>query len=80
MTLIFALIIIIDGEPRDNLTTYYQNKNECRFVAQELMRPGDFYLPKIDKAYCAPAFVNVEDIEISGVVTQPKPIDEDEEE
>jgi hypothetical protein len=81
MNLIFALMIIMDGEqtPNEKYTTYYQNKDECRFVAQEIMRPGDYYLPGIAKAYCAPVFVNIEDVTVSGVVTQPKPQKEDEE-
>jgi len=65
MQLVFALIVLIDGEVDANATSYWLNLKRCRWYAEELTIQGTlrkYHTPVL--AYCKPVYVNPAEVTI----------------
>jgi|TARA_R100000426_G_C4803950_1_gene103727 hypothetical protein len=76
LKLLFALIIIVEGEPEGKRTTYWRSLQDCRWYAQLLSQEDSYYQP-VEKAYCEAAWVNPDEVEINSLKVRPKPVPED---
>ena len=59
------------------LTTYWQKKDHCRYMAQSLMTPGRYFIP-VQNAYCKVVFVD-DDKKLLTLRVKPQPIEEEAE-
>ena len=76
--LAFALMIQIDSSGiNPELTTYWQQKDHCRYMAQSLMMPGRYFIP-VQNAYCKVVFVD-DDQKLLTLRVKPQPIEEETE-
>lgn len=65
MILVFALIIVIDGEPRPQDTSYWYSINRCNYFAERTgkWRYNYWTKRKVD-AYCVPKKVKKGSVEV----------------
>tara|TARA_R110000868_G_scaffold111743_3_gene301443 strand:+ start:6950 stop:7150 length:201 start_codon:yes stop_codon:yes gene_type:complete len=63
--LVFALIVLVNGEIDNNATSHWYDLNRCRYFAEELTIQGTrrrYQSPVL--AYCVPRFVDVKKVEV----------------
>jgi hypothetical protein len=63
--LVFALIIVVNGEIQQNAKSYWQGLSRCRWYAEELTVQGT--LRKYETpvhAYCVPEYVDPQKVTI----------------
>jgi len=65
MSLVFALIVILDGNAQDTRKTHWYDLNRCQYFAVRLtrQRKSPSLGPNIS-AFCVPEFVDLKKVEV----------------
>ena len=77
LELAFALVVEVNGIVDKDKTLHFISLQDCRWMAQELMRTKTYYQP-VSNAYCKPVWV--EEIDATNIKVIPKSkLEEDQE-
>ncbi len=65
MILVFALMVVLDGELDESRTTYWYNIDRCKYFASRISSQRKSYSvgPNV-YAYCVPEMVNRDNVSI----------------
>lgn len=77
LKILIALIVVINGKEDPEKTTYWKNKQDCMWVAQEISRDEKLF-KGVEFAFCRPEWVD-KDVEHMTLKILPLPtLDEEE--